>query len=88
MNKLLVVGLGNPGEIYQKTRHNIGFEILDYLADKEQVVFNTKKYGDLCELKLKGRSMYLLKPLTFMNLSGQAIRYHLQLNKIKMGRFM
>jgi len=88
MNKLLIVGLGNPGDIYQKTRHNIGFEILDYLAQTKQLIFKIQKYGELCEFKLKGRRVYLLKPLTFMNLSGQAIRYHLQYNKISIDNLL
>ena len=88
MNKLLVVGLGNPGEIYQKTRHNIGFAILDYLADEKSIIFSEKKYGWLCSFKFKGRTVYLLKPSTFMNLSGQAVRYYLQLHKIHMDNML
>ena len=80
--KYLIAGLGNIGEEYQHTRHNIGFDILDAFAEASNIVFATKRYGDVAECKLKGRSLILLKPSTFMNLSGNAVRYWLQAEKI------
>ena len=82
MKKFLIVGLGNPGSKYQDTRHNIGFNILDALAESEGVTFETKRLGDQCRFRYKGRTFILLKPNTFMNLSGKAIKYWLKLEKI------
>lgn len=82
MKKYLIVGLGNIGEKYHNTRHNIGFKILDQLAEKESLTFETKKLGDLTTYKLKGRTFILLKPNTYMNLSGKAILYWLTKEKI------
>ena len=75
MKKFLIVGLGNIGADYVNTRHNIGFKILDHLARKEGIEFQTVKLGALAEYKFKGRTYLLLKPNTFMNLSGKAIKY-------------
>ena len=83
MDKFLLVGLGNPGEKYQDTRHNIGFKIIDSLSNKFNTSFNIDKYGHVAKIKIKGHQVFLLKPLTFMNLSGGAVRYHLLKNKIK-----
>jgi PTH1 family peptidyl-tRNA hydrolase len=77
MKKYLIVGLGNIGSEYENTRHNIGFKILDHLAKKEELTFTTQKLGVLTTYKLKGRSFLLLKPSTYMNLSGKAIKYWL-----------
>ena len=74
----LVVGLGNIGPEYAKTRHNMGFMVLDAWAQASDTSFNTQRYGDLAVLSVKGRSLYLLKPSTYMNLSGNAVRYYLQ----------
>ena len=74
----LVVGLGNIGPEYAKTRHNMGFLVLDAWAQASDTSFNTQRYGDLAVLSVKGRSLYLLKPSTYMNLSGNAVRYYLQ----------
>ena len=82
MKKFLIVGLGNIGEKYANTRHNIGFKILDYLADKESLTFETQKLGDLTTYKFKGRTYILLKPSTYMNLSGKAVQYWLTKEKI------
>lgn len=82
MNKYLIVGLGNIGPKYSETRHNIGFKVVDYLAKAENASFNTDKLGDTCTLKIKGRTTILLKPNTFMNLSGKAIKYWLDKEKI------
>ena len=75
MKKFLIVGLGNIGEKYHNTRHNIGFSVLDSLAEKEQITFETKKLGDVARFNYKGRTFILLKPNTFMNLSGKAVKY-------------
>lgn len=80
--KYLVVGLGNKGAEYDFTRHNIGFEIIDYVAKRLKGTFESSKLGDLCLVKYKGRSIYLLKPNTFMNLSGKSVRYWMQELKI------
>lgn len=80
--KYLIVGLGNIGSEYQHTRHNIGFTVLDAFAKASNVFFTENRYGSTCEIKLKGHTLLLLKPSTFMNLSGNAIRYWLQKEKI------
>ena len=82
MKKFLIVGLGNIGSKYENTRHNIGFKILDHFATKESLVFEPAKLGDITTFKTKGRSLLLLKPSTYMNLSGKAILYWLQKEKI------
>jgi PTH1 family peptidyl-tRNA hydrolase len=74
-NKFLIVGLGNIGAEYVNTRHNIGFKIVDFLARKEGVNFETVKLGALAEFRFKGRTFLLLKPNTYMNLSGKAVQY-------------
>ncbi len=80
--KYLIAGLGNIGHEYEDTRHNIGFMILDALAKASNVVFTDKRYGNIAELKLKNKQLVLLKPSTYMNLSGNAIRYWLQKENI------
>lgn len=82
MKKFLIVGLGNIGEKYKNTRHNVGFKILDTLAKNEKVTFETKKLGDITRFRYKGRTFILLKPNTYMNLSGKAVKYWLNLEKI------
>jgi len=82
MKKFLIVGLGNIGPKYFNTRHNVGFNILNFLADEESLIFESAKLGDICTYKLKGRTFLLLKPSTFMNLSGKAVRYWLEKEKI------
>ena len=82
MKKFLIAGLGNIGADYVNTRHNIGFKILDHLARKEGIEFQTVKLGALAEYKFKGRTYLLLKPNTFMNLSGKAIKYWLDKENI------
>lgn len=74
----LIAGLGNIGPEYSETRHNMGFMVLDAWAQASDTCFNTLRYGDMAELHIKGRTLYLLKPSTYMNLSGNAIRYYLQ----------
>lgn len=82
MKKFLIAGLGNIGPKYHNTRHNIGFRILDHLAQKEEVSFSTEKLGDIATFKFKGRTFILLKPSTYMNLSGKAVSYWLTKEKI------
>ncbi len=82
MKKYLIVGLGNIGEKYTETRHNIGFKVLDALAEKESFSFETVKLGDIGLFKIKGRSILCLKPSTYMNLSGKALRYWMEKEKI------
>lgn len=85
--KYLIVGLGNPGEKYADTRHNVGFEVLDQLvSDKENVSFSVNRLGDMATYKYKGRTLLLLKPSTFMNLSGKAVNYWMQQEKIPIER--
>ena len=83
MKKFLIVGLGNIGAEYVNTRHNIGFKILDYFANQESVSFQTQKLGDVAEYKIKGRTVLLLKPNTYMNLSGKAVKYWLEKENIE-----
>ena len=80
--KYLIVGLGNPGSEYKHTRHNIGFKVLDYFANFYDVKFSSDRYADICEIKYKGKKMYLVKPNTFMNLSGKAVNYWITKLKI------
>lgn len=82
MKKFLIVGLGNIGAEYVNTRHNIGFKILDFFARKESVSFQTAKLGDVAEYKIKGRTLILLKPNTYMNLSGKAVKYWMEKENI------
>jgi len=75
MKKFLIVGLGNIGEAYLNTRHNIGFKIVDEVAEEHKITFETEKLGDVATFRLKGRTFILLKPSTYMNLSGKAVKY-------------
>ncbi|MCZ8090120.1 MAG: aminoacyl-tRNA hydrolase [Flavobacterium sp.] len=83
MKKFLIVGLGNIGQEYENTRHNIGFKVLDYLAKDESLTFQTQKLGDVAEYNIKGRKLFLLKPSTYMNLSGKAIKYWMEKENIE-----
>jgi peptidyl-tRNA hydrolase, PTH1 family len=76
--KYLIAGLGNPGPKYELTRHNIGFLVLDRLADLQKISFSLERHAEKAELKYKGKQIHLIKPTTFMNLSGKAIAYWLQ----------
>ena len=82
MKKYLIAGLGNIGAEYVNTRHNIGFKVLDRLAQQEGAQFETAKLGAVAEVKIKGRTLILLKPNTYMNLSGKAIKYWLEKENI------
>lgn len=81
--KYLIVGLGNVGAEYSNTRHNIGFKVVDALAAESNGVFTTERYADVCQIKHKGRTLVLIKPSTYMNLSGNAVRYWMQKEKIE-----
>jgi PTH1 family peptidyl-tRNA hydrolase len=80
--KYLIIGLGNPGVEYVNTRHNIGFKILDKLSDLSNISFSTDRLADIAQLKFKGRTLVLVKPNTFMNLSGKAVKYWMQKTKV------
>ena len=88
MDKYLIVGLGNPGDEYADTRHNTGFMVLDAFAKASNIVFADKRYGFVAETSLKGRKVFLLKPTTFMNLSGNAVRYWLNQENIDQSRLL
>ena len=80
--KYLIVGLGNIGNEYQGTRHNIGFRVIDALAEAQNATFQDKRYGFVCKTRVKNAELILLKPSTYMNLSGNAVRYWMQQEKI------
>lgn len=82
MKKVLIVGLGNIGEKYQNTRHNIGFQIVDALAKEKEASFESEKLGAIAKFRHKGKQFILLKPSTFMNLSGKAIKFWMQKENI------
>jgi PTH1 family peptidyl-tRNA hydrolase len=82
MSKFLIAGLGNIGDEYAGTRHNIGFDVLDYIAKEAGVKFRNDRLADVAEVKHKGKILILIKPTTYMNLSGKAINYWLQNEKI------
>jgi len=84
--KFLIVGLGNPGPEYDGTRHNIGFAVLDALASAAGMRFTPGRLGDRAELRHKGRTLVLIKPTTFMNLSGKAVRYWMDAEKVPADR--
>lgn len=86
--KYLIAGLGNIGVDYENTRHNIGFNALDELASSSNVSFSSQRYADQASLKYKGRTLILIKPTTYMNLSGKAVHYWLQQEKIPLDRLL
>jgi peptidyl-tRNA hydrolase, PTH1 family len=86
--KYLIAGLGNIGSEYAETRHNIGFKVLDALAGASNSFFSTDRYASVCEVKHKGKTFVLIKPSTYMNLSGNAVRYWLQQEKIDVANLM
>lgn len=88
MDKYLIVGLGNPGREYEMTRHNTGFMVVDELANKLDATFEDKRYGFVAETSIKGRKVFILKPTTYMNLSGNAVRYWLQKENIDQSRML
>ena len=80
--KYLSIGLGNPGAEYENTRHNIGFKMLDKLANLSNISFSNERLADVAHVKFKGRTLVLIKPNTFMNLSGKAVKYWMQQTKV------
>ncbi len=88
MDKYLIVGLGNPGAEYHETRHNAGWMVLDAFAAEAGVTFEDKRYGFVAETSLKGKKLFLLKPTTYMNLSGNAVRYWLNKENIDESRLL
>ena len=88
MDKYLICGLGNPGREYEGTRHNTGFMVLDAFAKASNILFEDKRYGFIAETTIKGRKITLLKPTTFMNLSGNAVRYWLNKENIDQSRLL
>ena len=82
MKKFLIVGIGNIGKDYDDTRHNIGFKILDYFSKEFSQEFETKKYGQISKISYKGKLIFLLKPSTYVNLSGKAVGYWLRKENI------
>ena len=73
--KYLIVGLGNPGGEYEETRHNIGFKVVDHITESKDGQYKDDRHGFISQVKHKGRTIYLLKPMTYMNLSGKAVKY-------------
>lgn len=88
MKKFLIAGLGNIGTEYANTRHNIGFKILDELAQQKDITFQSARLGDISNFKIKGRSVLLLKPSTYMNRSGKAVQYWLEKEKIPISNLL
>ena len=86
--KYLIVGLGNTGSEYVNTRHNIGFKLVNHFAKTRGIVFETRKLGALANYNFKGRKFLLLKPNTFMNLSGKAVKYWMEKEKIPMSNLL
>ena len=86
--KYLIAGLGNIGDKYNNTRHNIGFSVLDKIASDNNLIFEDKRYALKAILKYKGRQFVLIKPTTFMNLSGKAIRYWLNKEKLQIDKLL
>jgi len=88
MDKYLIVGLGNPGAEYVGTRHNTGYMVLDAFAEASNTAFEDRRYGFVAETSLRGRKLFLVKPTTFMNLSGNAVRYWMQKENIEQSRLL
>ena len=86
--KYLIIGLGNPGVEYENTRHNIGFKVLDKLASLSNISFTAKKLADVAEVRFKGRKLILVKPNTFMNLSGKSVYYWVQQSKVNIDNIL
>lgn len=82
--KFLIVGLGNIGKEYEQTRHNVGFDVVDALAIKHAASFATEKHADVCEFGFKGKKIVAIKPNTYMNLSGKAVRYWMNEHKVEL----
>jgi peptidyl-tRNA hydrolase, PTH1 family len=88
MEKFLIAGLGNIGEEYAHTRHNIGFDVVDAFVKKHGAGFVTGRLADTAELKYKGKTFICIKPATYMNLSGKAVKYWMDKEKIELNRLL
>jgi peptidyl-tRNA hydrolase, PTH1 family len=88
MNKYLIVGLGNIGAEYAHTRHNIGFDIVDAFAKKQAISFRNDRLAEVSEGKIKGKPVFCIKPSTYMNLSGKAVRYWIEKERIEVGNVL
>ena len=88
MKKFLIVGLGNVGDSYTNTRHNIGFKIVNAFVKENGGSFTTEKLGELSQLKIKGKTVFVLKPNTYMNLSGKAVMYWMQQENIQVDNLL
>ncbi len=86
--KYLIVGLGNPGSKYEETRHNVGFKIVDELVRQCQGEFESNKFADVANIKYKGKILIVIKPTTFMNLSGKSVNYWMQKEKIPINKIL
>jgi PTH1 family peptidyl-tRNA hydrolase len=86
--KYLIIGLGNPGAEYENTRHNVGFRVVDTIAEAHGGTFSSERHGMVSTVRFKGRTLVLLKPNTFMNLSGKAVRYWMEAEKIPVDRII
>ena len=86
--KYLIIGLGNPGAEYENTRHNIGFRVVDTMAEAHGGTFSTERHGMVSTVRFKGRTLVLLKPNTFMNLSGKSVRFWMDSEKIPVDRIL
>ncbi|MFK4985277.1 aminoacyl-tRNA hydrolase, partial [Klebsiella pneumoniae] len=86
MQRFLIIGLGNIGDEYKHTRHNIGFDVLDAFVRKHNVFFSTGRLADVAEVKWKGKTFICIKPTTYMNLSGKAFKYWLDKEKLDLSQ--
>jgi len=86
--KYLIIGLGNPGAEYEETRHNVGFRVVDTIAEAYEGKFSSERHGSVSTVRFKGRTLVLLKPSTYMNLSGKALRYWMDAEKIPIERIL
>ncbi len=86
--KYLVVGLGNKGAEYEETRHNVGFKVVEEMAKKMESSFQTDRFGWICRGKYKGRTVLLLKPDTYMNLSGNAVKFWMEKENIPLSNLL
>lgn len=88
MNKYLIVGLGNIGVEYEHTRHNIGFDIVDAFAGKQAISFHNDRLAEVTEGKVKGKAVFCIKPSTYMNLSGKAVKYWVEKERIEVANIL
>lgn len=88
MDKFLIIGLGNPGKEYEHTHHNIGFDVVDAFVKTNNAVFSPGRLADVAEVSIKGRKFICIKPATFMNLSGKAVKYWMDKEKVPLERLL